>query len=81
LGSNDRKCGERNTVELVEASPKSRLANTLENLGHVSELVLVRAVCDDDENTKSTTEIFDSFSLSSSGGTSWSTSVHHTESL
>jgi hypothetical protein len=43
--------------------------------------MLIRAVCDYDENTESTTEIFDSFGLSGSRGTSGGTSIHHTEGL
>jgi hypothetical protein len=81
LSSNDRKSSERNTVEFIEATPKTRLANTLEDLSHISEFVLIRAVSDDDENTKSTTKILYSFSLTGTGRSSGSTTIHHTESL
>ena len=81
LGSDDGKSWERNSVEFIEASPKSRLRNTLENLSHVSVLMLIRAVGDDDIDTKSTSEILDSLCLTGSGWTSWSSTVVHTEGL
>ena len=81
LSGDDGEGGERDTVELIEATPETRLANTLEDLGHISVFVLVRAVGDDDENTKGSTEILDSLCFT---GTSWacrSTTIKHTESL
>jgi len=78
LSSNDGKGSKRNSVELIEASPKSRLTDTLENLGHISVSVLIRAVGDDDINTKGSSQILDSLSLSSSGWSSWSSSIKHT---
>jgi len=57
------------------------LTNTFKDFGHISELVLIRAVGYDDENTESTSEIFDSFGLTGSGGTSGSTTIHHTKGL
>ena len=60
---------------------ETRLANTLEDLGHISVLVLIRAVGDDDEDTEGSTEILDSLCLT---GPSWScrsTTIKHTESL
>jgi hypothetical protein len=81
LRSNHRKCRKRDSVELIEATPKTTLANTFEDLGHISVLVLIRAVGDDDENTESTSQIFDSLSLTSSGWSSWSSTIEHTEGL
>jgi hypothetical protein len=51
LSGDDREGSERDTVELIEATPETRLANTLEDLGHISIFMLIRAVGDDDENT------------------------------
>ena len=81
LGCDHRESGQRNTVEFVEATPETGLANTLEDLGHISELVLIRAVGDDDENTEGTSQILDGFGLSGTGGSSGCTTEHHTESL
>jgi hypothetical protein len=81
LGSDDGKSWERNSVEFIEATPKSRLGNTLEDLSHIFVLVLIRAVCDDDINTEGTSEILDCLCFTCSGWTSWSTTVVHTKSL
>ena len=81
LHGDDRQHFDRDTVELIEAAPQAAHAETLEDLGHISELVLIRAVGDDDENTESTSQIFDSLCLTSSCWSSWSTTIEHTECL
>jgi len=81
LSSNDGKSWERNSVEFIEATPKSRLGNTLEDLSHIFVLVLIRAVGDDDVNTEGTSEILDCLCFTCSGWSSWSTTVVHTKSL
>jgi hypothetical protein len=81
LSCNHREGGERDTVELIEATPETTLAHTLEDLGHISVLVFVRTVRDDDEDTKSSSEILHSLSLSSTGRASRGTTVKHTEGL
>jgi hypothetical protein len=43
--------------------------------------MLARAVSNDDEDTERTAQIFHSLRLSSSGGTSWGTTVAHAEGL
>jgi len=57
------------------------LTNTLKDFSHISELVLIRAVGHDNENTESTSQILDSLSLTSTGWASWGATVHHTQSL
>lgn len=69
------------TVELVEASPNTGLHQSLEDLGHVFGSMLVSAVCDDDEDTESSSEILDGFSLTCSGRSCWGSSVEHGQSL
>ena len=81
LSSNDGKSWEGNSVEFIEATPKSRLGNTLEDLSHIFVLVLIRAVGDDDVNTEGTSEILDCLCFTCSGWSSWSTTVVHTKSL
>ena len=78
LSSHDGQSSERNTVELIEATPEARLAKTLENLGHVSESVLARAVRNDDKNTQGTSQILDGFSFACTGGSSGRTTIFHT---
>tara|TARA_B110000285_G_scaffold185909_1_gene211019 strand:- start:32 stop:634 length:603 start_codon:yes stop_codon:yes gene_type:complete len=43
--------------------------------------MLIRAVCDDDINTESTSKILDCLCFTCSGWTSWSTTIVHTKSL
>jgi len=81
LSSDDGKSSKRNSVELIEATPKSGLANTLEDLSHISVLMLIRAVDDNDENTEGSSEILYGFGFTSSGWSSWSTTIEHTKSL
>jgi hypothetical protein len=81
LGGDDGKGSERDTVELIEATPKTRLADTLEDLGHITELMLTRAVGYDDEDTEGTTQVLDGLSLTGTGGTSGCTTVAHAEGL
>jgi len=57
------------------------LGNTFEDLSHVSIFVLIRAVGDDDINTKSTSKILDSLCFTCSGWSSWGSTIVHTESL
>jgi hypothetical protein len=81
LGSDDGKSRKRNSVELIEATPKTRLTNTFEDLSHISELVLIGTVSNDDIDTKCATHILDSLGLSSTGGSSRGTTIKHTHSL
>jgi hypothetical protein len=81
LGSNDGEGSEGDSVELIEATPQSTLAQTLEDLSHILVLMLIRAVVDNDEDTESTTKILDGLCLTCSGRPGWGTSVQHTESL
>jgi len=81
LLGNHREGWEGDTVELIEATPQSTLAETLEDLGHILVLVLIGAVVDNDENTECTSKILDSLCLTSSCWSSWSTTIEHTECL
>jgi len=81
LLGNHRECWEGDTVELIEATPQSTLAETLEDLGHILVLVLIGTVVDNDENTECTSKILDGLCLTSSGWSSWSTTIEHTKSL
>jgi hypothetical protein len=81
LGGDNGKSSERDSVELIEATPKSGLADSLEDLGHISELMLIRAVSDDDENTEGSSKILDGLCLTSSGWTSWGSTEKHVKSL
>lgn len=45
LLGNHGEYGQLDAVELVEAAPQARLAQSLENLGHVGVPLLVGAVC------------------------------------
>jgi hypothetical protein len=81
LGGDDGKGWKRDSVELIEATPETGLANTLEDLGHILELMLIRAVGYNDINTKCATHILDSLSFTSTGGSSRSTTIKHTHSL
>ena len=40
LGGNDGKGRKGNTVELIKAAPKTTLTDSLEDLGHIAELML-----------------------------------------
>jgi hypothetical protein len=55
LSGDHRQSGERNSVELIEATPKSRLADTFEDLGHILEFMLIGTVGDNDINTECAT--------------------------
>jgi hypothetical protein len=81
LGSHHRESIQLNTVELIEATPETRLTKSHENFSHVSGLMLSGTVVDNDEDSKSATKILDCLSLSSSSWTSWGTSKIHLKSL
>jgi hypothetical protein len=57
------------------------LANTLEDLSHISVFMLIGAVDNNDENTESSTKILYGFCFTSTGRSSWSSTIEHTKSL
>jgi hypothetical protein len=81
LGSDDREGGEGDTVELIEATPHTSGAKSLEDLAHTLVVVLGGAVEHNDPNSERATKILGGLSLASSGGSSGSTTIAHTESL
>lgn len=80
LGSDgeDRKV---DSVELIEATPRTGLSETLVNSSETSEIHLIGAVEDDAVFSKSFSHIFGSFGFTSTGGTSGSATESHTKSL
>lgn len=72
---------EVNTVELVEAAPQARLAKSFENLGHVFGSVLISAIGHHHKYTQGTAQIFYSFGLTSSSGSSRGASIKHAQGL
>jgi len=81
LHSNDRQHIQMDSVELIEATPQTRLTKTLEDLGHIDVGLLWGTVGDDDEDTEGSTHIFHSLSLTSTSWSSWSTTEVHVQSL
>mmetsp|Transcript_23248 Transcript_23248/g.48266 ORF Transcript_23248/g.48266 Transcript_23248/m.48266 type:complete len:297 (-) Transcript_23248:5318-6208(-) len=72
---------ESDTVELIEATPKSSLTKTLEDLGTISVLHLIGTVRNDDENAQCVSKILCGLSLSGSGRTGRSSSEEHSKGL
>jgi hypothetical protein len=69
------------SVELIEATPKTGLTETFEDLGHIHEVLLGGTVGYDDENTEGTTHILYGLRFTGTGGSSGSTTEVHVESL
>mmetsp|Transcript_61072 Transcript_61072/g.142895 ORF Transcript_61072/g.142895 Transcript_61072/m.142895 type:complete len:209 (+) Transcript_61072:871-1497(+) len=70
-----------NAVELIEATPQSAHAKSLEDLGHVAETVLIGAVGDDHEDTQSSAHVLRGLRLPCSGGPRRRAAEEHAEGL
>mmetsp|Transcript_6230 Transcript_6230/g.12946 ORF Transcript_6230/g.12946 Transcript_6230/m.12946 type:complete len:386 (+) Transcript_6230:7525-8682(+) len=81
LLGDDGKHGKRDTVELIEASPESSLAESLEDLGAIGVLHLVGAVLHHNADAERVAQILGRLGLSSSSRTGGGTSEEHTERL
>mmetsp|Transcript_31988 Transcript_31988/g.94109 ORF Transcript_31988/g.94109 Transcript_31988/m.94109 type:complete len:483 (-) Transcript_31988:1628-3076(-) len=76
-----RQYRERDAIELVEASPQSALAETLEDLGAVGVLHLIRAVGNDDEYAQAVAQILYRLGLSGTGRSCRSSAKVHAQGL
>ena len=84
LSGDEREGSVRDSAELVEAAPETRLESTFADLSHISVSLLLRAVGDDDEHTKGTSEICDRLFLPVPAGPGLycgSITIKHTKSL
>mmetsp|Transcript_44095 Transcript_44095/g.42770 ORF Transcript_44095/g.42770 Transcript_44095/m.42770 type:complete len:971 (-) Transcript_44095:205-3117(-) len=82
----DLRCHHRqgrqgNPVELIETAPQPGLTKTLEDLRHVSVLVLVGAVGDHHEDTQRASQVLHRLCLARPGWPCWGTPVEHPHGL
>jgi len=81
LSGYDRQYLNGDSVELIEASPRSGLGETHEDLSHGEIVHLIGAVEDDDLKTKGSTEILGGLCLTSTGWTSGGTTHGEVQGL
>jgi hypothetical protein len=77
---NDGKYLYRNTIELIEATPNTRLSKTCEQSSKRGDVIRTGTVLDNNEQSHILTKILDSFGFTSTGGSLRSTTSEHIKS-